>query len=288
MMKFSWKRTFFTAAACFLIGTSVWAAAPADTYKEAVNNMINHPQGEYTVQVQAKMPVVGEGNAKAVWDIQAEPFAGKVAFSASALGQSTPTVQGYIEQDGKKLVYYYDGQYAKLDDSKNNKNTWVKNTIDLKSAEPVAKQIAGVHNVLSGVKDVAANGDTYTVTYDMSQLYTAGDEKEWVKHGAKDSDAKILKDVLLALQQAGDVKATVTIDSDAKRITKIDIPLTDHIRSLTAAIMNNSSSALKDREDVLKFINVSEVSLSIECTALPQGMDVSVPKDVKKHAKEYK
>ncbi len=288
MMKFSWKRTFCTAAACFMIGNAAWAAAPADTYKEAVNNMINHPQGEYTVQVQAKMPFVGEGNAKTVWDIQAEPFVGKAAFSASALGQSSPTVQGYIEQDGKKLVYYYDGQYAKLDGSKNNKKTWVKNTIDLKSAEPVAKQIAGVHNVLSGVKDVTAQGDTYTVTYDMSQLYTAGDEKEWVKHGAKDSDAKILKDVLLALQQAGDVKAAVTIDSSTKRITKIDIPLTDHIRSLTAAVMNNSNSALKDKEDILKFINMSDVSLSIECTALPQGLDVSVPKDVKKHAKEYK
>lgn len=288
MMKFSWKHTVCTAAACFMIGTSAWAAAPADTYKEAVNTMINHPQGEYTVQVQAKMPFVGEGNAKTVWDIQEEPFVGKVALSASALGQSSPTVQGYIEQEGKKLVYYYDGQYANLNDSKKNKNAWVKNTIDLKSAEPVVKQIAGVHNVLSGVKEVAANGDTYTVTYDMSQLYTAGDEKEWVKHGVKDSDAKIFKDVLVALQQAGDVKATVTIDAAAKRITKIDVPLTDHIRSLTSAIMNNSKSALKDKEDILKFINMSEVSLTIECKALPQGLDVSVPKDIKKHAKEYK
>lgn len=270
-----------------MMGTAVWAATPADTYKEAVNNMINHPQGEYTMQVQAKMPFVGEGNCTATFDVQAEPFVSKAAFSASAMGHSSPTVQGYIEQDGKKLVYYYDGQHAKLDGEKTDKNSWVKNTIDLKSAAPVAKQIAGVHNVLADVKDVTAQGDVYTVTYDMSKIYTAGDEKEWVKQGAKASDVKILKDVLLALQQTGDVKAAVTIDASTKRITKVEIPLTDHIRSITAAVMKDNAS-LKDKEEVLKFINMSEVSLSIECTALPDGMSLSIPQDVKKHAKEYK
>ena len=286
-MKFSLKRTVLAAAAFAMMGTAAWAATPADTYKEAVNNMINHPQGEYTMQVQAKMPFVGEGNCTAKFDVQAEPFVSKAEFSASALGQSSPTVQGYIEQDGKKLIYYYDGQDAKLDGEKTNKNSWVKNTIDLKSAVPVAKQIAGVHNVLAGVKDVTAQGDVYTVTYDMSKIYTAGDEKEWMKQGAKANDVKILRDVLLALQQTGDVKAAVTIDSSTKRITKVEIPLTDHIRSITAAVMKDNAS-LKDKEDILKFINMSEVSLSIECTALPKGMNLTIPQDVKKHAKEYK
>lgn len=286
-MKFSLKRTVLAAAAFAMMGTAAWAATPADTYKEAVNNMINHPQGEYTMQVQAKMPFVGEGNCTAKFDVQAEPFVSKAEFSASALGQSSPTVQGYIEQDGKKLIYYYDGQYAKLDGEKTNKNSWVKNTIDLKSAVPVAKQIAGVHNVLAGVKDVTAQGDVYTVTYDMSKIYTAGDEKEWMKQGAKANDVKILRDVLLALQQTGDVKAAVTIDSSTKRITKVEILLTDHIRSITAAVMKDNAS-LKDKEDILKFINMSEVSLSIECTALPKGMNLTIPQDVKKHAKEYK
>lgn len=288
MKTFSFKRGFLAAATCIMMGTTALAATPADTYKEAVNNMINNPQGEYTMQIQAKMPFVGEGTCTAAFDVQADPFVSQVKFSAAAMGQSSPTVNGYIEQSGKKMIYYYDGTYAKLDNKKSSKPTWVKNTVDLKSAEPIAKQIAGTHHVLSGVKDVTVHGDSYVVTYDMSKLYTAGDEKKWAQYGAADRDIKIVKEILQALQEAGDVKANVAIDPSTKRITKIEIPLTEHIRSIATAIFKNDPAPLKEREELLRFITMSEVSLSIECTALPNGMVLTVPDDVRKNAKEYK
>ena len=288
MKIFSFKRGFLAAAMCMMVGTTVLAATPSDTYKEAVNNMINNPQGEYTMQIQAKMPFVGAGTCTAKLDVQAEPFVSQVKLSAAAMGQSSPTVNGYIEQNGKKLIYYYDGTYAQLDHKKTSKNTWVKNTVDLESAEPIAKRIAGTHHVLSGVKAVTVHGDSYAVTYDMSKLYTAGDEKKWAQHGATDSDIKVVKEILLALQKAGDVTANVTIDSSTKRITKIEIPLTEHIRSIATAIFKNDPALPKEREELLRFITMSEASLSIECTALPNGMVLTVPDDVRKNAKEYK
>ncbi len=287
-MKYSFKKTILAATTSVMIGVSAFAASPADTYQNAVNTMIHHPQGEYTMQVQASMPVIGTGTCTTKVDVQEKPFVSKIEISAAAMGKSSPTVHGYAEQEGKQIVYYYDGQYAKLNANGTDKTTWVKNTIDLKSAEPVIQQLAGPHHVLSGVKDVTANGNVYTVTYDMTKLYTPGDEIQWKKQGASKKDMETLKDILQALQQAGDIKANVTIDPQSNRITNINIPLTDQVRSALDAAWKHSDSAWKDKKDILKFITMSDVSVSMTWTELPQGMDLSVPKDIKKKAKEYK
>lgn len=287
-MKYSFKKSVLAVTASMMMSVSAWAASPADTYQQAVNTMIHHPQGTYTMQVQADMPVIGTGTCTTKVDVQEKPFVSKIEVSAAALGKASPTVHGYAEQEGKKIVYYYDGQYAKLDDKRTDTTVWVKHSIDLKRAEPVIQQLASPHHVLAGVKEVTAKGNVYTVTYDMTKLYTPGDEIQWKKQGASEKDIEMIKGILRALQQAGDIKADVTIDSQSNRIMKVDIPLTSQVRSALEAALKHGSPAWKDKDELLQFIALSDVSLSITWAELPQGIELSVPSDVKKMAKEYK
>lgn len=67
---------------------------------------------------------------------------------------------------------------------------------------------------------------------------------------------------------------------------RISLPLTDQLRSLALdALVDEYGRSDADKAVAQSFIKMSEVSLTIDCTALPQGTQLTVPEKVIKSAK---
>lgn len=283
-MKKTWKRTALALASCMAMGCTSFAATPAEIYQEAANHMITHPQGEYTLQVKAKMPLVGEGAYMATLDVQEQPFVGKAEAKADVKDADTPVYEGYIEQQGDKLVCYYEDLNAKQNKKSENKK-WKKAEYAMDSAVPIIEQIAGDHKVLSGVKSVSEVGNgEYAVTYDMSRLYSEADLEKAKKEGIKDADIELAKKVLDAFQQIGDITVSMHIDEKSKRITALTIPLTPYIQSVVETLVTEREDTLKDSKDILLFVKMSEINIAVDWAELPTT-NVVIPQDVRKAAK---
>ena len=97
---------------------------------------------------------------------------------------------------------------------------------------------------------------------------------------------RVMTKVLQGLQQCGDLSTVVTIDPATKRISRISLPLTDQLRSLALTLVDEEyGRSDADKAVAQSFIKMSEVSLTIDCTALPQGTQLTVPEKVIKSAK---
>ena len=166
---------------------------------------------------------------------------------------------------------------------------WMKKSYDLKDSKPIASYLTNDHNVLSGVKSVTrAGGNDYHVVFDASRLYTASDEANWKKEGMTDEQVRVLAKVLQGLQKVGDVQTVVTIDPSTKRISRISLPLTDQLRSLALTLVDEFGRNDAEKAVSQSFIKMSEVNLTIDYTALPQGTRLTVPENIIKTAKTGK
>lgn len=275
-MKFahSLKKTCVIALAAVSFGSVALAASPQSTYEEAARNMAAHPQGEYTVKLGIKVPFAGEGSITNKIAVQEKPFVvtSKTSVDGFTVGTKIPETQAYAEQKGKKVNVYY----------QDNKQKWEKKSYDLDDATPLADKLPKSANVLAGVKTVtAAGGNDYKVTFDASRIYDPADQAAWKKQGMSDEQIRVAAKVLQNLQKTGDVTAVVTIDPQSQRISKISLPLTDSLRSLALTLVDEFGKSDTDKAAVQSLIKLSEVSLTVDCNALPKGTVLTVPKNVK-------
>lgn len=277
MMKFahSLKKTCVIALAAVSFGSVAFAASPQAVYEEAARNMAAHPQGEYTVKLGIKVPFAGEGNVTNKIDVQEKPFVVKSQTSVNgfpAVGAKIPETQAYAAQNGKKINVYY----------QNDKQKWEKKSYDLDDATPLADKLPKAANVLAGIKSVtAAGGNEYNVTFDASRIYDPADQAVWKKQGMSDEQIRVAAKLLQNLQKAGDITAVVTVDPQSKRISRISLPLTDSLRNLALSLVDEFGQSDTDKAAAQSLIKLSEVSLTVDCTALPQGTVLTVPKNVK-------
>lgn len=289
------KAALATAAVC-TIGGAAFAATPQQTYVDAVNTMSTHPEGTYTTQVKMVMPFVGDvtGHQQAFIQLEPEAKARFDTWATSSQGRDSEKVSGYMEQDGARFVVYY--PQTERNKNKSAKTVWKKASIPLKDSRPLVEVIRQEQHkgVLNGVKSVTAlGGDRYNVVYDMSRIYKNGDEKEWEKQGlTKAEDRELLKTVLLALKDSGDVSAQLTIDPRSHRVTHVSVPLTAQMRSVASVIADKAADYAPDKKAELamakQFAMNSTVSFDCDWSLLPQGIDLSVPESVKKQAVEDK
>ena len=131
----------------------------------------------------------------------------------------------------------------------------------------------------------AAGGNDYNVVFDAAHIYSPADQALWKKNGMTDEQIRVTAKVLQGLQQCGDLSTVVTIDPATKRISRISLPLTDQLRSLALTLVDEYGRSDADKAVAQSFIKLSEVSLTIDCTALPQGTTLTVPEKVIKAAK---
>lgn len=278
----SWKKLCCLVVAAASISGMALAASPQATYEEAARNMAAHPQGSYTLKLGLKMPFIGEGAIVNNIDVQERPFviqsqAKTTGFVATTL-QKAPEGKAYAVQNGKKLDVYYNHE--------GDNKSWEKKSYDLKDSKPLADYLTASHNVLAGVKTVtAAGGNDYNVVFDAAHIYSPADQALWKKNGMTDEQIRVTAKVLQGLQQCGDLSTVVTIDPATKRISRISLPLTDQLRSLALTLVDEYGRSDADKAVAQSFIKLSEVSLTIDCTALPQGTTLTVPEKVIKAAK---
>lgn len=276
----SWKKLCCLVMAAASIGGMALAASPQATYEEAARNMAAHPQGSYTLKLGLKMPFVGDGAIVNNIDVQERPFViqsqAKVTGFAATTMKQVPEGKAYAAQNGKKIDVYYQEDGEK----------WEKKSYDLKDSKPLADYLRQDYNVLAGVKKVtAAGGNDYNVVFDASHIYNPADQAQWKKNGMTDEQVRVMAKVLQGLQQCGDLSTVVTIDPATKRISRISLPLTDQLRSLALTLVDEYGRSDADKAVAQSFIKMSEVSLTIDCTALPQGTRLTVPEKVIKSAK---
>lgn len=278
VLKNIWKKAGCTAAAVLMLGGAALASSPSDIYTEAMQEMMAHPDGEYTITVQTQTPFMGQADIINTLDLRAEPMQSKSVIVVQGMGRSTDPVTTYVEQDGKQLNIYYSK-------TENNKTTWYKTVQPLKN-ENIQEAMTEKHNVLAGVKSVAEAGDnTYDVVFDSSRIYDADDMKKLQeKYGYTDEQANVVETVLQALQQAGDITATMTIDPQTKRISRVTVPLTPQLQKLVPAFLDKCEMKETDKAVIQQIIQYSEVSLSVDAAVLPADIDLSVPEDVRKNA----
>lgn len=274
------KRAACTMAAIVMVGGAAFAASPSDVYQKAVQNMSENPQGEYTVHLALKMPMIGSADVNNVIDIQNEPFKTKSTTTVSVFGNKhNDPITTYAEQDGDAINIYY----AQTEDKK---TTWKKATQKLSSSAPIAQSFRQTKNPLAGVKTVTNSGNEYTVTYDSKQIYNENDKQKWQKSGYTKEQINTIASVLQALQNAGDVTAKVTIDPATNRISRVTVPLTEQMRGGALAIINQVKTSDANKAVIQQFIKFSDVDMTIDCNRLPAGIDLAVPSDVKAKAEE--
>ena len=276
----SWKKLCCLVMAAASIGGMALAASPQATYEEAARNMAAHPQGSYTLKLGLKMPFVGEGAVVNNIDVQERPFViqsqAKVTGFAATTMKKVPEGKAYAVQNGKKIDVYY----------QEDGDEWEKKSYDLKDSKPLADYLRQDYNVLAGVKKVtAAGGNDYNVVFDASHIYNPADQAQWKKNGMTAEQIRVMTKVLQVVQQCGDLSTVVTIDPATKRISRISLPLTDQLRSLALTLVDEYGRSDADKAVAQSFIKMSEVSLTIDCTALPQGTQLTVPEKVIKSAK---
>ena len=281
-LKLSLKKTCCLVMAAASIGGMALAASPQAVYEEAARNMAAHPQGSYTIQLGMKMPFVGEGAIVNTTEVQERPFVvqsqTKTTGFAQTVAPKTAENKAYVMQDGKKLNAYYNAD--------GTEKTWQKKSYDLKKSTPIADYLTWDHNILAGVKSVtSAGGNDYNVVFDASRIYHPADKVTWKKEGMTDEQIRVAARLLQGLQQCGDVKTVVTIDPASKRITRISLPLTEQLRSLALTLIDEYGSNDTDKAAAQSFVKLSELSLTVDCTALPKGTVLSVPEKVIKAAK---
>lgn len=275
-----WKKAVLTATATLMIGGAAFAATPEETYAEAAQNTVTQTSGEYDINMDMSLPIVGSVTMQGTLDIQALPtLQGKGTLTTNIAGKAVAPATIYLEQDGKTITSYY----SVLQDGK---TSWKKQTQELTSEQAVNDYLKAQHNVMEGVKSVTAAGDnTYQVVFDSSRIYNADTlDTIKVKYGANEKTLDLTDKVLKALQQAGDVTTTVTIDPATKQITKIALPVTPQLRQIALTILDDTNTSGADQAVIRQFIMNSDISLSIDIKPLPAGVDLTIPQDVKTQA----
>lgn len=273
------KKTLCTAAAVVLTGGAAMAASPAEIYEEAARSMLANPEGEYVVQISMDMPFMKDAGASVVNTIavKADPFQVKSEAVSSVL-DNTKVVHSYAEQDGAVVHVYYE-------DTRSGDAVWKKADRKLKSDEPISAKFRGDRNVMAGVKSVTDNGNNaYTVVYDVSKLYQDMDKAQWEKDGYKKEQVEGFGKVLQALQSAGDIALNVVVDPQAKRISRVDLPWTPQIRDAALTLVSESDTPEARKEMLEQLIQNSDISISVEYSALPADADLTAPDEVKASA----
>ncbi len=271
------KKISCAAAAVMMFSGAALAATPAEVYEEAAQNMAARPDGEYVVQLDMSLPLVGKAQLVNTVDMKANPFQVKSAASVSVLGKGM-TSQTYVEQDKDVLRAYYTS-------SQDGQASWKKAERKLSSAEPFIKQQKDGQNVMDGVTSVTLAGtNEYTVVYDTSRLGQHMDEEKWRQEGLSERQIEAAAAVFQALRQAGDVTAVVTIDPQTKRIASLVLPLTPQLRAIAQSMVEKYAATDANKAVLQQFIQYSDMSLRIDCNALPDTADLTVPDDVRAQA----
>ncbi len=270
------KKALCTAVAIVAAGGAALAVSPAEIYEDAARNMLANPEGEYVLQIKMEIPQIEGAGALVVNTIgmRADPFQVKSEAVAAVLGNAK-VVHSYAEQDGAVVHVYYE-------DTKSGDAVWKKAERKLKSDEPISARFHKDHNVMASVKSVTDRGNNeYTVAYDVSKLYRDMDKAQWEKDGYKKEQVEGFGKVLQALQAAGDMELSLSIDPKARRITRVDVPWTPQIREAALTILSESDTPAEKKELFEQLIQNSEISISVTYAALPESADLTVPESVK-------
>lgn len=280
-LKLRVKQACCAIAAVMMVGGAALATSPTEVYREAIENMTANPQAEYAVNMSFKMPMIGAANITNVVDIQNEPFKSKSVTTIEIFGnQNSDPMTTYMEQNGNKLDVYYE-------QAKNKKTVWKKTVQKLNSNEPIAKSFRQSKHPLAGVKTVTNTGtNQYTVVYDSKKLYSDKDKQVWQTGNYTKEQINTMENIFQALQKAGDITAQVTIDPETKRISRVSVPLTEQMRGIALAVVDQVETTDANKAVVQQFIKFSDVDMTIDCKVLPEGVDLTVPAEVKKQAKE--
>ena len=280
-IKMMWKKVILTATAALTIGGASFAATPAETYAEAAQNTLAQPSVEYALNLDITMPLMGSMNINGTLAAKDLPtLQGKGAFTTSVAGNVVGTTNIYVEQTGKTVTFYYS---MTKDDGQ---TTWKKQTQELTSEHAIADYLKDKHNVMSGVKSVQALGNNdYAVVFDSSRIYNKDTIQSLkLKYGSDEKTIDLTEKVLQALQQAGDITTTVTIDPTTKRITNIALPMTSQLRQIALTILENSAGGDTNPAVLKQVIMNSDMSLSVAINDLPAGIDFTIPQDIKSQA----
>ena len=271
------KRAAAVVLALMVSGTAL-AAQPETAYTEAMQNMIGNPQGEYNVDFNMDLRLTNVKVANVV-DVRNTPFQFKMVTSINALGKESKNMSTiYAEQDGKNLVIYNGTQ-------KDGKTTWKKTISALKSDAPLATTFSKDHNVLSGVKAIE-NIDTnqFKISYDTAGIYKPSMKDEWAKQGLSAEHVENMARLFQAIQQAGDVTLTATVDPSAKRVTHMESTLTRQVNAIFNTFVDTAKGADSTKNFIKSMLDKSESTLTIDYKDLPANADLTAPKDVKDQA----
>jgi hypothetical protein len=277
-MKKKYKQMVCAAAATVLISSTCLAANPDTVYKAAVQTMAAHPEGEYVILLNLKMPITSMDISDTI-DLQEKPFKVKSVITLSSLNKTDnhfATV--YVEQDGDHLNIYS----GRSQNSQKDKMLWNKQVRSLKNKAPLADTFGTERSIMSGVKTVDVVGlNQYKVVFDARRIHDAADKENWVKEGLSPQQAEIGAQVLQALQKAGDVSFVVTIDPKTKRIIHVEGLLTDQVQAVANAVVSRFNGSEKAKALVREMIDQSSMTITIDSKPLPDGITIAVPKMVR-------
>ncbi|MCI1820883.1 MAG: hypothetical protein LKI76_01155 [Megasphaera sp.] len=279
-MKKKYRQIVCAAATVILMSSACSAANPDTAYKEAVQTMAAHPEGEYVILLNLKMPITSIALADTI-DLQEKPFKVKSVVTLSSLNKTdSPFAAVYVEQDGDHLNIY-SGR------SQMDKMLWNKQVRPLKNKAPLADAFGTERSIMSGVKAVDIVGlNQYKVVFDARRIYDNTDKENWEKEGLGSQQAEIAAQALQALQQAGDVSFVVTIDPKTKRIIHVDGLLTDQVQTVARAVASRVNGSEKAKALVREMIDHSCMTITVDSKPLPDGISIAVPKMVRKAAEK--
>ncbi|MGE1062284.1 hypothetical protein NXG27_06565 [Megasphaera paucivorans] len=274
-MRKKYKQMVCTAAAAVFMSSTCLAANPDIAYKEAVQTMAVHPEGEYVILLNLKMPITSMAISDTI-DLQEKPFKVKSVVTMSSFNKTNShfaTV--YVEQDGDHLNVY-SGCNQK------DKTLWNKQVHPLKNKAPLSDTFGTERSIMSGVKAVDIVGlNQYKVVFDARRIYNDTDKANWEKEGLSSQQAEIAAQALQALQKAGDISFVVTIDPKTKRIIHVEGLLTDQVQAVANAVASRFNGSEKAKALVGELIGQSSMTITIDSKPLPDGISIAVPKMVR-------
>jgi hypothetical protein len=279
MVKCGLKKKIGAGVVTFMmIGGIGFAAQPNSVYTNAMQNMMAHPQGEYTADFDMDMHLTKLTMGHLI-DVRETPFQFKMVGYTKHGGKVENNLSTlYAEQVGKQLIIY-NGE------NKNGTMTWTKKVTQLDSDAPIAQTFTKNHNVLAGVKSIENTGNnTFKVAYDTSSIYKPGDVDKMIKGGMTRKNAEDTAHMMEGLAKAGDIVLNVTVDPNTNRISHINSTLSKQVNSIFDSALDNVNGSAFAKNIIRGLINSSTSTLTVDCKALPANADLSVPQEVKDKA----
>ena len=247
----------------------------------ALNNLAAEDNGTLSFKLNFNSPLLG-GDMSGSCD-----FVSKPTFIAKGVGEIVFNVAGV--PNGKTQYNFYSRETADNMEfySQNIKGGWDKYVYRKADSKAVEESVqkglqTDFPDVVKGVTLGQRQGadQDYVVVLDgqkvkdyVMKLYNL----ESVKKGSKESDRKLLEDVLTNM---GDLQCTITIDEVQHHFRKLHADLTPQARAAAKAVLSN----MKDSSGMEAIVDASTIEISFTGSNYGRIQKVDIPTEVVENA----